>query len=104
MEDRLSKYVVVKSVPEAEWLNNGASNLMGGEGERVWGRRLPVVVGRVGKKRAERVSVKLEVVSGVVAPNLVKGGTTFLDVRKEVELAVSGGGARVSRQVGRGNP
>ena len=41
---------------------------------------------------------------GVVAANLVKWGATFLGVRKEVELAVRGGGARVSSQVGRGNP
>ena len=48
--------------------------------------------------------VKLEVVSRVVAANLVKGGATFLWVRKEVQLAVRGGGARVSRQGGQGNP
>ena len=33
-----------------------------------------------------------------------QGGATDLGVRKEVELAVRGGGARVSRQAGRGNP
>ena len=50
------------------------------------------------------MSVKLEVVSGAVAANLVKGGATFLGVRKEVELAVRGGGARVARPLGQGNP
>ena len=59
VEDRLSKYVVVKNVPEAEWLKDGASKPKGGGGERVWGRRLLVMVGRVGKRGAERVSVKL---------------------------------------------
>ena len=31
VEDRLSKYVVVESIPEAEWLRDGASKLKGGE-------------------------------------------------------------------------
>ena len=104
VEDRLSRYVVVKNVPEAEWLKDGVSKLKGEGGERVWGWRLPVVVGRVGRRGAERVSIKLEVVSGVVAANLVKGGATFLGVRKELELAVRGGGARVLRPAGQGNP
>ena len=104
VEDRLSKYVVVNNVPEAEWLKDVDSKLKGGGGERVWGRRLPVIVSRVGKKGAEPVSVKLEVVLGVVVANMVKGGASFLGVRKEVELAVRGGGAWVSCKVGRGNP
>ena len=33
VEDRLSKYVVVKNVPEAEWLKDGASKVKGGGGE-----------------------------------------------------------------------
>ena len=63
-----------------------------------------MVFGSVGKKGAERVSVKLEVVPGVVAVSLVKGGATFLGVRKEVELAVRGGGALIPHLVGGGNP
>ena len=62
------------------------------------------MVSRVREKRAERVSVKLEVVSGVVAVNQVKREATFLSVRKEVELALRGGGPRISRSVGRANP
>ena len=50
------------------------------------------------------MAVKVEVVLGVVAANRVKGEATFLLVRKEVELAVRGGGARVPRPVGQGNP
>ena len=61
-----------------------------------------MVVGRIVKKGAERVSVKMEVVSGMVAANLVKGGATFMGVGKEVELAVRGGGAHVTRLVGQG--
>ena len=73
MEDHLSKYVVMKGIPEAEWLKDGLSKLKGGGGERVWGRRHPLVVSRVGKKGTEQVSVKLEVVFEVVAASLVKG-------------------------------
>ena len=32
VEDRLSRYVVVKGVPETEWLKDGASKLKGGVG------------------------------------------------------------------------
>ena len=52
VEDCLSKYVVVKYVPEAEWLKDGASKLKGGGSERIWGRRLPVVV--IGSERRGR--------------------------------------------------
>ena len=103
VEDYLSKYVVVKNVTEAEGLKDGAGKLKEGGRERVCGRRIPVVVSRVRMKGPEPVPVKLEVVSGVVAANLVKGGATFLGVRKEVELAVRGGGARISRPIERGN-
>ena len=104
VEDRQSKYVVVKNILEAEWLKDGASKQKGGESGRLLGRRPPVVVSRVGKNGAGRVSLKLEVVLVVVAANLTKEGATFLGVRKEVELAVRGGGARFSCLVGRGNP
>lgn len=104
VEDRLLKYVVVKSIPYAEWLKDGPGKLKGGGGKRVWGRRYPVVVSRVGKRGAQRVSVQLEVVSGVVTASLFKEGATFLGVRNEVELAVGGGGARIPRLVGSGNP
>ena len=104
VEGRLSRYVLVKNVLTAEWLKDGASKVKGGGSERVAGRRILVVVSRVGKKGAKRVSVKLKVVSGVVAAELVKGGATFLGVKKEVVLAVRGGGTRVSRPMQRGNP
>lgn len=66
MEDSLSRYSVVKGIPEAEWLKDGLTKLKGEGGERLWGHWLPVVVGRVGKRGAQRVSVKLEAASGVV--------------------------------------
>ena len=63
VEDCMLKYVVVKKVPEAEWLRDGPSKLKSGGSELVWGRRLLAVVSRVGKRGAERVSVKVEVMS-----------------------------------------
>ena len=104
VEGRKSRYVVVSGIPEAEWLKDGMSKLKGGTGEVMWGRRVPVVTLRTGKAGAARVSVKVEVVSGEAAVSLVKGGAIFLGVRKEVVLAVRGGGACVPRQVGGASP
>ena len=104
VEGRKSRYVVVSGIPEAEWMKDGISKLKGGTSEAVWGRRAPVVTSRTGKAGAARVSVKVEVVSGEAASSLVRGGAIFLGVRKEVVLAVRGGGAKVPRQVGGASP
>ena len=104
VEERKSRYVVVKGIPEAEWVRDGRSKLKGGTGEVVWGRRAPVVVSRAGKAGAAHVSVKVEVVSGEATAFLVKGGAAFLGLRKEVVLAVRGGGAGVPRVVGSSSP
>ena len=93
VEDRRSRYVVVKSIPEAEWVNDELTKLKGGGGEGGWGRRAPMIVGQIGKPRAQRVSVKVEVLSGEVAAALVKNVAVFWGLRKVVELAVHGGGA-----------
>ena len=63
VEERKSRYVVVKGVPEAEWMKDGMSKLKGGGVGSMCGRRAPVVTSRVGKAGAARVSVKVEVVS-----------------------------------------
>ena len=78
VEDCRSWYVVVKSIPEAEWVKNRLTKLKGGAGVGGWGCRAPVVVGRIGKPEAERVSVKVEVLSGEVASALVKNRVVFL--------------------------
>ena len=104
VEVRKSRYVVVKGIPKAEWVKDGMSKLKGGSGEVVWGRRAPVVTSRTGKAGAARVSVKVEVVSGEAAACLVKGGAAFLGLRKEVVLAVRGGGAGVPRLAGGSSP
>ena len=104
VEERKSRYVVVKGIPEAEWVKDGMSKLKGGTGEVVWGRRIPVVTSRTGKAGAARVSVKVEVVSGEAAACLMKGGAAFLGLRKEVVLAGRGGGASVPRQAGGSSP
>ena len=104
VERRKSRYVMVKEIPEAEWVKDGMSKLKGGTGGVVWGRRAPVVTSRTGKAGATRVSVKVEVVSGEAAACLVKGGAALLGLRKEVVLAVRGGGAGVPRQAGSSSP
>ena len=104
VEDRKSRYVLVKEILEAEWVIDGVSKLKGGAGGAVWGRRAPVVTSRVGKAGAVRVSVKVEVVSGEATASLVKGGAVFLGLRKEVVQAVRGVGASVTRPVGGASP
>ena len=104
VDDRRSRYVVVKSIPEAEWVKDGLSKLKGGAGEGGWGRRAPVVVGRIGKPGAERVSVKVEVLSGEVAAALVKNAAVFLGLRKVVELALRGGRSASPSSGGMGAP
>ena len=104
VEERKSRYVVVKWITEAEWVLDGFSKLKGGASGAVWRRRAPVVTSRVGKAGAARVSVKVEVVSGEAAASLVKGGAVFWGLRKEVVLAVRGGGASVPRPVGGTSP
>ena len=104
VEERRSRYVVVKGVPEAEWMKDGVSKLKGGAVGPLWGRRAPVVTSRVGRAGAARVSVKMEVVSGEAAACLVKGGTVFMGLRKEMVLAVRGGGAGVPRPAGGASP
>lgn len=98
------KYVVVEDIPKTQWMSDGPSKLRDGGSDRVWGHRLPVAVRRVGKKGEERVSMKLKVTSRVVAADLVRNGATFLGIRKEVQLAVRGGGTRVLCPVGPDGP
>ena len=104
VEERKSRYVVLKGIPEAEWVLGGIFNLKGGAGGAVWGTRALVVTSRVGKAGAARVSVKVEVVSGEATASLVKEGAVFLGLRKEVALAVRGGGAGVPHPVGGASP
>ena len=104
VEERKSRYVVVKGVPEAEWMKAGMSKLKGGVVGPMWGRRAPVVTSHVGKAGVARVSVKVEVVSGEAARSLVKGGAVFMGLRKEVVLAVHGGGAAVPCPDGGASP
>ena len=56
-----------------------------------------MVTSRAGKAGAAKISVKVEVVSGEAAASLVKGGAVFMGLRKEVVLAVRGGGASIPR-------
>ena len=58
VEDRRLCYMVVKSIPEAEWLKDDLTKLKwGAGGGGGLGRRAHVVVSQIRKLRAERVSV-----------------------------------------------
>lgn len=102
VEFRRSRYVVVKGIPEVEWLKDGLSKLKGGDGGSVWCRRAPVVIRRVDKAGDVRVAEKVELLSGEAAVALFKGGVVFLRFQREVKLAVRGGGARVPCPVNEG--
>ena len=104
VEERKLRYVVVKGILEAEWMKDGMSKLKGDSGGALWVRRAPVVTGRVGKAGAACVSLKMEVESREAAGSLVRGGVVFPGLRKEVVLAVRGGGANVPRPFGGASP
>lgn len=61
VEDRRSRYLLVGSITNAEWITDGMTKSDGDAGERVWGHRKLVVVSRIGKARMEQVLVKVEV-------------------------------------------
>lgn len=79
------RYVVVKKVPQPEWLNDGFTRLKGGAGRGGWGHLAMVVVSRVVKSGAVGVSVKVEVLSGEDTAALVKYVGVFMRLGKMVE-------------------
>lgn len=79
-ENRRSRYVVLKGIPEAEWLIHGLTKLKGGNGASGWGRRDPVVVGRVSRAGAVKVSVTVEVSTGEAVAAMDKGGVVVMGI------------------------
>ena len=51
-----------------------------------------MVVGRIGRKGAERGSEQMEVVSGMEAANIVKGGATFRVLERKWSWLLEGVG------------
>ena len=95
VENKISAYVVVRGIPEREWLSEkgGVQGLVVGNPGIMWGPRQPVVVSRAW----HRVDVKIEVMTAEAARGTVVRGLMYCGTRRTVHMAVGGGGASVAR-------
>ena len=95
VENKLSAYVVVRGIPEREWLSEkgGVQGLVVGNPGIMWGPRQPVVVSRAWN----RVDVKMELMTAEAAKGAVVRGLVYCGTRRTVHMAVGGGGASVAR-------
>ena len=95
VENKMSAYVVVRGIPEREWLSEqgGVQGLVGGNLGIMWGTRQPVVVSRAWN----RVDVKMELMTAEAARGAVMRGLVYCGMRRTVHMAVGGGGAAVTR-------
>ena len=95
VENQMSVYVVVRGIPEKEWLSEqgGVQCLVAGNPGIVWGPRQPVVIGRAWN----RVDVKVELMTAEAAKGAVVRGLVYCGTRRTVHMAVGGGGASVTR-------
>ena len=91
----MSAYVVVRGIPEMEWLSEkgGVQGLVVGNPGIMWGRRQPVVVSRAWN----RVDVKMELMTAEAARGAVVRGLVYCGTRRTVHMAVGEGGASVGR-------
>ena len=95
VENKMSAYVVVRGIPEREWLSEqgGVQGLVEGNPGIMWGPRQPVVVSRAWN----RVDVKIELMTAEAAKGAVTRGLRYCGTRRTVQMAVGGGGAAVVR-------
>ena len=95
IENKMSAYVVVRGIPEREWLSaqGGVQGLVVGNSGIMWGPRQPVVIGRAWN----RVDVKMELMTAEAARGVVMRGLMYCGTRRAVHMAVGGGGASVTR-------
>ena len=95
VENMLSAYVVVRSIPEREWLSEkeGVQGLVDGNPGFMWGPRQPTVIGRAWN----RVDVKVEIMTAEAAKGAVVWGLVYCGMKRTVNMAVGGGRARVPR-------
>ena len=95
VENKMSAYVVVRGIPEKEWLSEqgGVQGLVVGNPGIMWGPRQPVVIGRAWN----RVDVKMELMTAEGAKGAVVRGLVYCGTRRTVHMAVGGGGASVTR-------
>ena len=95
VENKMSAYVVVRGIPEREWLSEkgGVQGLVVGNPGIMWGSRQPTVVSRAWN----RVDVKMELMTAEAAKGAVVRGLVYCGTRRTVHMAVGGGGASVAR-------
>ena len=107
VENKQSTYVVVRGIPEREWLSDvgGTQGLVGGNLSIVWGAWQPVVVSRA----SNRVDVKVKLMKAEAEKGAMIRGLVYCGIRRTVHMAVGSGGASVARLAhgtdgGRGDP
>ena len=95
VKNKMSAYVVVRGIPEREWLSEqgGVQSLVEGNPGIMWGPRQPVVVSRAWN----RVDVKMELMTAEDAKGAVMRGLMHCGTRQTVHMAVGGGGAAAAR-------
>ena len=95
VQNKLSTYVVVRVIPEREWLSEkgGVQGLVDGNPGIMWGPRQPTVIGRAWNK----VDVKVEIMTAEAARGAVVRGLVYCGMKRTVHMAVGGGGASVLR-------
>ena len=96
VENKMSAYVVVRGIPEREWLSNkgGVQGLVDGNPGIMWGPRQPTVTNRAWN----RVDVKVEIMRAEAAMGTVVLGLVYYRTRRTVHMAVGGSGASVPRR------
>ena len=95
VENKMSAYVVVRGIPEREWLSEqgGVQGLVVGNPGIMWGPRQPVVIGRAWN----RMDVKMELMTAEAARGAVMRGLVYCGGKRTVLMAVGGGSASVPR-------
>ena len=95
VENKLSAYVIVRGIPEREWLSEkgGVQGLVEGNPGIMWGPRQPVVISRAWN----RLDVKMELMTAEAAKGAVTRGLVYCGTKRTVHMAVSGSGASVAR-------
>ena len=96
VDNKGSAYVVVRVIPEREWLSNkgGVQGLVDGNPGIMWGPRQPTVTNRVWNT----VDVKVEIMTAEAAKGTVVWGLVYCGTSRTVHMAAGGGGASVLRQ------
>ena len=95
VENKLSAYVIVRGIPQREWLSEkeGVQGLVEGNPGIMWGPRQPVVISRAWN----RLDVKMEFMTAEAAKGAVTRGLVYCGTKQTVHMAVSGSGASVAR-------